>query len=75
MAKAAHVSKKSGGGWKTTRGGRTTSTHKTQEAAIKAARTGLKKSQGGELIVHGMDGRIRQKNTIAPAKDPNPPKG
>lgn len=75
MARAAHVTRKSGGGWKTTRSGKTTSTHKTQRAAISAARSGLKKSRGGELVVHGRDGKIRQKNTIAPAKDPHPPKG
>jgi hypothetical protein len=27
------------------------------------------------LIVKGEDGRIRQKDTIAPAKDPYPPPG
>lgn len=29
---------------------------------------------GGERIVHGRDGRIRDKDTIPPDNDPHPPK-
>lgn len=50
------------------------SVHSTQQAAEKAAREMLRRSGGGELITKDREGRIRSKDTIAPAKDPNPPK-
>ena len=52
-----------------------TSVHRTQEEAARAARRELEKSGGGELLIHGIDGRIRRKNTIHPAEDPFPPRG
>ena len=51
------------------------SRHATQQQAIERGRESAAASGGGELNVHGKDGRIRQKNTIPPAKDPFPPKG
>ncbi len=39
-----------------------------------SAREMLRNSGGGELITMGLDGKIRSKDTIAPAIDPNPPK-
>lgn len=48
------------------------STHQTQHAAEQAARELLKK--GGELITHGRDNLIRSSDTLAPAKDPFPPR-
>lgn len=51
---------------------RTTSTHKTQKDAINTARDKAQK-QGSELIIHGRDGKIREKNTYG--KDPHPPEG
>jgi len=50
------------------------SLHGTQSAAEKSARSMLKSSGGGELITKGRDGLIRSKDTIPPARDPNPPK-
>jgi hypothetical protein len=50
------------------------STHKTQEEAIDAAREMLKNQGGGELSIKGENGKIRDKNTIG-RKDPYPPKG
>lgn len=50
------------------------SLHKTQKEAEKAAKGMLKNQGGGELITKGVDGKIRSKDTIAPGKDPNPPK-
>lgn len=29
---------------------------------------------GGEVRIHGRDGRIRDSDTVPPANDPNPPK-
>jgi uncharacterized protein DUF2188 len=71
------VSQRPDGKWANKRDGaaRATSLHKTQRHAIGAARESLKTSGGGELKVKGEDGKIRSKDTIAPARDPYPPKG
>jgi len=50
------------------------SKHTTQKETEDAAREMLKNQGGGELITKGRDGKIRSKDTIAPGKDPNPPK-
>ena len=41
--------------------------HDTQEAARDAAREELLATGGGELIIQGEDGRIREKDTIGKA--------
>jgi Uncharacterized protein conserved in bacteria (DUF2188) len=71
------VSQRPDGKWANKKDGanRATSLHNTQRQAIDAAREGLKTSGGGELKVKGEDGKIRAKDTIAPARDPYPPKG
>lgn len=51
---------------------RSTSVHRTQREAIGAARS-IARNQGSEMIVHGVNGRIRERNTYG--KDPFPPKG
>jgi hypothetical protein len=51
------------------------SLHDTQKAAIDAARDMLSHQGGGELIIKGMNGKIRDKDTIRPGNDPYPPKG
>ena len=50
------------------------SLHRTQAEAEAAAREMLRNQGGGELTTMGTDGKIRSKDTIAPANDPNPPK-
>ncbi|MBE2184492.1 MAG: DUF2188 domain-containing protein [Anaerolineae bacterium] len=47
----------------------------TQEAAWNAARAQIQRDGGGELTIMGRDGKIVNKDTIAPARDPYPPKG
>lgn len=47
----------------------------TQKAAYDATRDLAARNGGGEIKLHGVDGRIRDKNTIAPAKDPRSTKG
>jgi len=49
---------------------RATSLHETQREAEQAARRNLHNQGGGELNTHGLDGRIRSKDTIPPGKDP-----
>ena len=44
----------------------------TQKEAIEHARE-IAINQGSEVVIHGTDGKIREKNSYG--KDPNPPKG
>lgn len=64
-------------GWKTTRSGasRAGFTGATQAEVYEQVRDSLKGAAGGEISVQGRDGKIREKNTIAPKPDKNPPKG
>ena len=61
------------GDWATRREGssRVTSTHKTQRDAIQNA-IPLAKKDKVEVVIHGRDGRIRDKDSYG--NDPNPPK-
>jgi Uncharacterized protein conserved in bacteria (DUF2188) len=63
-----------GSGWAVQGAGnsRATSIHPTQSKAISEAR-GIARNQGSELLVHGRDGRIRERDSHG--RDPNPPKG
>lgn len=48
----------------------------TQNEAYEASKEHLKKQGGGEISIKRKDnGKIRDKHTISPAKDPFPPKG
>jgi hypothetical protein len=64
-----------GKGWDVTEPGssKPVSHHQTQANAEKAAKKDIP-PQGGEVVIHRPDGTIRDKDTIPPAKDPNPPK-
>jgi len=70
------VSRRPDGTWKNKRNDaeKASSVHKTQKEAEQAAKGMLKNQGGGELTTKGVDGKIRSKDTIAPGKDPNPPK-
>jgi len=63
-----------GGGWAIRAAGsqRATSVHRTQKEAIDAGRE-IARNQGGELLIHGRDGRIRERDSHA--NDPFPPRG
>ena len=50
------------------------SIHKNQSDAINAAKQMFINLRGGELIVKGLDGKIRSKDTISPGNDPFPPR-
>lgn len=71
------VSQREDGTWANQRDGgeRATSLHGTQKQAEKAARENLRNQGGGELKIKDEQGKIRQKDTVPPAKDPYPPKG
>ena len=71
-----HVNKNDNGCWKAQRVGasRAAGHFLTQAEAEKAAKQFSHNSGGGEVRIHGRDGRIRDSDTVAPAKDPYPPK-
>jgi hypothetical protein len=51
---------------------RASSVHRTQARAIKAARRNAI-NRGSEMLIHGCNGRIRERNTYG--RDPFPPRG
>ncbi len=60
------VSPKAGGGW-TVAGGRRSPEYRTQAEAEHAARSELIDTGGGELVVKGKDGKVRDKTTVGKA--------
>ncbi len=66
------ISRRSDGQWENKRNdaSRATSVHGTQKGAQDAAREDLRKQGGGELTTKGRDGKIRDKDTVAPGNDP-----
>ncbi len=72
-----HVSKaKDSGQWRIVKegAGRVSDFGKTQGKAEKLAKEFSANSGGGEVRIHGLDGKIRDSDTVPPAHDPNPPK-
>ena len=74
MGKDQHVTPHPDGGWQVKGAGndRATARTGTQKEAISIARE-ISRNQGSELVIHGEDGRIRQKDSHG--HDPFPPKG
>jgi uncharacterized protein DUF2188 len=63
------------GGWDVKGGGSRSSGHfETQKQAIDKANKILGNLGGGEVTIHGRDGRIRDSDTVPPGGDPNPPR-
>lgn len=71
-----HVVPNPEGGWDvvTPRANKASANLPTQAEAIDRAREIVESLGGGEVVIHGKDGRIRDLDTIAPANDPNPPR-
>lgn len=74
MGKNQHVTPHPDGGWQVKGEGnsRATARTNTQKEAIDIAR-GIAQNQGSELVIHGQNGQIRDKDSHG--KDPFPPKG
>jgi uncharacterized protein YdaT len=72
MAKNIHVTHRQDGSWAVKGAGdqRASSTHSTQKAAIAAAKP-LAANNTSELVIHGRDNRIRDKDSYG--NDPHPP--
>jgi hypothetical protein len=73
MGKNQHVVPHAGG-WAVRGAGneRATSVHSTQSAAIGAARD-IARNQHSELLIHGRNGQIRERDSFG--GDPFPPRG
>ena len=72
--KNQHVTPHKDGGWQVKGAGnsRATARTETQSQAIKIARD-IAINNGSEVVIHGENGRIREKNSYG--NDPFPPKG
>lgn len=64
------------GGWSVKKKGsaRPESTHRTQAAAEQHAKERVRREGGGEVRIHGRDGRVRDSDAVAPGRDRHPPK-
>lgn len=73
MGKNQHVTKHSSGGWQVKGAGneKATKVTSTQKQAIDAA-VKIAKHQQSEVVIHGTNGKIRDKDSYG--KDPVPPK-
>lgn len=74
MGKSQHVTPHAKGGWQVKGAGNTKATARTtaQAEAISIAKS-IAVNKKSELVIHGTDGRIREKNSYG--NDPFPPKG
>lgn len=70
--KNQHVVPNKDGGWsvKGAGNGKATANTDTQKQAIEKAKE-IAKNQGSEVVIHGRDGKIRDKDSYG--QDPNPP--
>lgn len=71
-----HVVPGKDGGWavKKADGDRASARADTQAQAIARAKEIVHNAGGGEVTIHGRDGKIRDSDTVAPGNDPNPPR-
>ncbi len=70
------VQERPDGNWEVTapKADRASAVAPTQSQAIDRARQILSNDGGGELTIRGRDGKIRDSDTVAPGRDPNPPR-
>lgn len=71
-----HVVPNPKGGWDVkSPGAKRSSAHaSTQAQAERRAKAIVSNQGGGEVRIHGKDGRIRDSDTVAPGRDPSPPR-
>ncbi|MBU2235573.1 DUF2188 domain-containing protein [Patescibacteria group bacterium] len=76
MANYHVIKDKKTGDWKATRENaqKSAGIFQSQRDAEKAAKIMSANSGGGEVRIHGLDGEIRDSDTVPPGNDPNPPK-
>jgi hypothetical protein len=71
-----HITKRPDGNWqyKLPHASRASGVTRTQTEAEQAAKNSAKLGGGGEVTIHRPDGQIRDRDTVAPANDPFPPR-
>jgi hypothetical protein len=71
-----HVVPGPNGGWDVTKPGasRASAHTDTQAEAIGRARDIVTNAGGGEVVIHGRDGRVRDSDTVGGGNDPLPPR-
>ncbi|MGH2732029.1 MAG: DUF2188 domain-containing protein [Actinomycetota bacterium] len=71
-----HIVPNPKGGWDVKKPGadRASSHQPTQTKAEQRAKEILGNLGGGEAVIHDRKGRIRDADTVPPARDPHPPK-
>ena len=71
-----HVVPNPDGGWDVKAPGaqRSSSHQPTQAQAEARAKEIVANSGGGEVVIHRPSGQIRDSDTVAPGRDPNPPR-
>ncbi len=71
-----HVVPNPKGGWdvKGPHADRASSHHDTQREAESRAKEIVGNLGGGEVRIHDQQGRIRDSDTVSPARDPHPPR-
>lgn len=71
-----HVVPNPDGGWDVKKPGakRSSGHERTQADAAARAKKIVSNQGGGEVRIHGRDGRIRNSNTVPPGNDPFPPR-
>lgn len=76
MNEKRHVVPSSGGGWDVKAPGakRSSSHHDTQADAERRAKEIVGNAGGGEVVIHRPNGEIRDSDTVAPGRDPYPPR-
>lgn len=67
-----HVTKAPGGGWRVKGAGakRATAIKRTQKQAEATAKRIVRRAGGGEVRIHGRNGRIRDSDTVRGGNDP-----
>lgn len=70
------VKNKESGSWSVKRAGanRVSGNFSTQRDAERSAKNFARNTGGGEVRIHGRDGKIRDSDTVPPAVDPCPPR-
>jgi len=73
MGKNQHITHNKSGGWNVLGAGNSKPSHilKTKDEAINVGRV-IAKNQKSELVIHGMNGKIQDKDSYG--NDPHPPK-
>lgn len=76
MSGADHSDKLRALGWASKKSGtaKPEARHRTQSAAEKSAKQQVRREGGGEVRIHGRDGKIRDSDTVPPGRDPFPPR-